>query len=66
MPNNISKIKNNISWGNSKFKKNTGTNIIIEAIKYFAEILVQNYDLADFRGDPLYEKKLQEYKDFIK
>ncbi len=34
--------------------------------KYFAEILVQNYDLADFRGDPLYEKKLQEYKDFIK
>ena len=34
--------------------------------KYFANILMQNYDLTDFRGDPLYEQKLQEYKEFIK
>ena len=33
--------------------------------KYFAEILMQNYDLTNYRGDTLYEEKLQEYKEFI-
>lgn len=29
--------------------------------KYFAKILFNNYDLTDFSGDELYDKKLEEY-----
>lgn len=34
--------------------------------KYFAKILSQNYNLTDFSGDELYNKKLEEYKEAIK
>lgn len=34
--------------------------------KYFAEILFDNYNLTNYKGDSLYDKKLQEYKEWIK
>ena len=34
--------------------------------KFFAKILKENYNLTDYSGDPIYEQKLREYKDFIK
>ena len=34
--------------------------------KFFAKILKENYNLTDCSGDPIYEQKLREYKDFIK
>lgn len=34
--------------------------------KYFAKILSQNYNLTDFSGDELYNKKLEEYNEAIK
>ena len=33
--------------------------------KYFANILKTNYELTDYRGDAIYEKKLEEYKQAI-
>lgn len=33
--------------------------------KYFADILKTNYELTDYRGDAIYEKKLEEYKQAI-
>ena len=30
--------------------------------RYFAKLLKKNYELTDFRGDPLYDAKLSEYK----
>ena len=33
--------------------------------QYFADRLVQDYQLTDYRGDPLYDKKLQAYQEFI-
>ncbi len=32
---------------------------------FFADLLVENYDLTNFKNDSLYEKKLIEYKNFI-
>ena len=34
--------------------------------KYFAKILKENYNLTDYTGDKLYNKKLEEYKEAIK
>ena len=34
--------------------------------KYFAKILKENYNLTDYTGDELYNKKLEEYKEAIK
>ena len=34
--------------------------------KFFAKLLKENYNLTDYRGDNLYEQKLEEYKEFIK
>ena len=34
--------------------------------KYFAKILKENYNLTDYIGDELYNKKLEEYKEAIK
>ncbi len=34
--------------------------------KYFANILKENYNLTDFSGDELYDKKLEEYHEAIK
>lgn len=34
--------------------------------KYFAKILSQNYNLTDFSGDELYNKKLEEYNEAIR
>ena len=34
--------------------------------KFFAKILKENYNLTDYSGDPIYEQKLREYKNFIK
>ena len=33
--------------------------------QYFANILSENYDLTNYRGDSLYEQKLRDYKEFI-
>ncbi len=33
--------------------------------KFFANLLKQNYDLTDFRGDSVYEEKLKDYKQAI-
>ena len=33
--------------------------------QYFANILAENYDLTNYRGDSLYEQKLRDYKEFI-
>ena len=34
--------------------------------KYFANILMENYDLTDYSGDELYDEKLEEYNNAIK
>lgn len=33
--------------------------------KFFAKLLKENYNLTDYRGDSLYEQKLEDYKEFI-
>ena len=34
--------------------------------KYFANILMENYNLTNFKGDPVYDEKLNEYYEKIK
>ena len=33
--------------------------------KFFAKLLKENYNLTDYRGDSLYEQKLEDYKEFV-
>ncbi len=33
--------------------------------EFFANILMENYDLTNYKGDPLYEQKLKEYKEYV-
>lgn len=33
--------------------------------KYFSNLLIHNYDLTDYSGDEIYDKKLEEYEKCI-
>lgn len=33
--------------------------------EFFANILMENYDLTNYKGAPLYEQKLKEYKEYV-
>ena len=54
------------SYCNVISNKDIAIKIINDLIEERENLLVENYDLTNFRNDSLYEKKLIEYKDFIK